>query len=146
MEERTNQTSALCTTLSACESIGLLLKIDDDMASADNPTILARTPYDFYRGENCQVVGTLHNIVSLTSDMHACCVERRRLINSGHHRKHMCFRPEQIKSQSSPLHAITQMLCTDSTVKQLLPPYKRHVFWAQLFHCHVSSQHVVVVL
>jgi hypothetical protein len=38
-------------------------KIDDDMNSTNDPAILARTPYDFYGGENCKVVGTLHNIV-----------------------------------------------------------------------------------
>jgi hypothetical protein len=44
MEERINQASAL--GLSSNQSIGLLLKNDGDMASADDPTILARTPYD----------------------------------------------------------------------------------------------------
>jgi hypothetical protein len=66
MEERINQASALSTTLSACriKSIGLLLlKINSDMVSAHNPTILARTPYDFYGGGNYEVVGTLHYIV-----------------------------------------------------------------------------------
>jgi hypothetical protein len=75
MEDRNNQASALSTTLSACriESlIGLLLlKIDDDMNSADDPTILARTPYDFYGGENCKVISTLHNIVRV-SNRSAC--------------------------------------------------------------------------
>jgi hypothetical protein len=33
-----------------------------------------------------------------------CCVEHRPLINSRHHRKHMCFRQELIKRRSSPLH------------------------------------------
>jgi hypothetical protein len=68
MEARINQTSALSTSSSAiAESIGLLLllllKIDNEMASADSHASLAQTPYDFYGGENCKVVGTLHNIV-----------------------------------------------------------------------------------
>jgi hypothetical protein len=66
MEARINQTSALSTSSSAIvESIGLLLllKIDNEMASADGHASLAQTPYDFYGGENCKVVGTLHNIV-----------------------------------------------------------------------------------
>jgi hypothetical protein len=46
-------------------SVGLLLlKNEENMASADDPTILARTPYDFYGGENCKVVGTVHSIVN----------------------------------------------------------------------------------
>jgi hypothetical protein len=50
MEDRINQTSALSTTFCPLverlvESIGLLLlKIDNDMASADGHTILAQTP------------------------------------------------------------------------------------------------------
>jgi hypothetical protein len=43
-------------------------------------------------------------------------------------------------NQKSAL-AITQMLYRDSTVMQLLPLYKTHVFWAQLFHRHVLSHH-----
>jgi hypothetical protein len=39
------------------------LKIDNEMASADGHASLAQTPYDFYGGDNCKVVGTLHNIV-----------------------------------------------------------------------------------
>jgi hypothetical protein len=47
------------------ESIGLLLlKINSDMASADDHAILAQTPYDLYAGENCKAVGTLHIIVN----------------------------------------------------------------------------------
>jgi hypothetical protein len=67
MDDRINQASTLSTTSSALnQSMGLLLlKIHGDMASADGPTILARTPYDFYGRENCEVVGTLHNIVRL---------------------------------------------------------------------------------
>jgi hypothetical protein len=64
MEERIARWLALSTSSSAIvESIGLLLKINGDMASADNPTILALTPYDLYGGENHKVVSTLHNIV-----------------------------------------------------------------------------------
>jgi hypothetical protein len=75
---------------------------------------------------------------------HACCAERQRLINSRHHRKRMCLGPELIKCRRSPLHAITQMLCTDWIVMQLLPLHhtkRTHVFWAQVFHRCVSSQH-----
>jgi F0F1-type ATP synthase assembly protein I len=38
-------------------------EINNDMASADSHAILAHRSYDFYGGENCKVVGTLHNIM-----------------------------------------------------------------------------------
>jgi hypothetical protein len=77
---------------------------------------------------------------------HASCGERRRLINSRLHKNHMCFGPELIKCWRSPLHAITQMLCIDSIVMQLLPPYKTHVFRVQLFHRHVCHNIILLLL
>jgi hypothetical protein len=60
MVARINQTSVLSTTTYMAKLRGGA--INDDMASADNPTILAQLPCVFYGGENCNVIGTLHNI------------------------------------------------------------------------------------
>jgi hypothetical protein len=47
------------------------------------------------------------------------CAERRRLIDSRHHRKHMCFGQELIKSRHSPLHRMESSGSTIITRRQI---------------------------
>jgi hypothetical protein len=50
------------------------------VGSADGQTFLAQSPYVFYEGEKCKVVGTIHNSNDETNDLCVYPLEYRRAV------------------------------------------------------------------